>query len=154
MLAMLAMLAMASQGRYLRRIRQREKIQLCDAGIICAMKMRVSVSFHHRNPSTMFTVWHFHYLPLGCVRTWGSYPNLTMNHDFSPPNFKDKCRGEAGISVKLSVCVYMYICVYRYICHTPTSFLYKMPTLGGCTKGFCSRAFLGYMGMTRRFGIL
>ena len=49
MLAMLAIMAMASQGRYLRRIRQREKIQLCDAGIICAMKMPAAVSFHHIN---------------------------------------------------------------------------------------------------------
>ena len=49
MLAMLAIMAMASQGRYLRRIRQREKIQLCDAGIICAMKMPAAVSFHQIN---------------------------------------------------------------------------------------------------------
>ena len=38
--------------------------------------------------------------------------------------------------------------------HTPTSFLYKILTVGGSTKWFRSRVFLGYMGMTRKFRIL
>jgi hypothetical protein len=38
--------------------------------------------------------------------------------------------------------------------YTHASFLYKIPTVEGCTRGFCVRAFSGYVGMILKFGIL
>ena len=60
---------------------------------------------------------------------------------------------ELTVDTTDDVFVYGYIVVVsdRF---TFTSFPYKIQIASGCTKGFCSRAFLGYTGMTLKFWVL
>jgi hypothetical protein len=67
----------------------------------------------------------------------------TKHHKCKPTWSVEKNHGWRRICIHEYI-PYVHIFIYNtriYIYNTPTSFLFKIPTAGGCTKGFCSRAF-------------